>query len=182
MEASISPSWTAGGQEAYTPEIGWALSDGHDRGEDPSWDVSEANALYDLLEQKVVPEFYARNEQGLPGLSWIARIRESMARLTPRFSTYRSVREYTETYYCSRRHQPTIPASLTMARSGYNLSNGANSLSQKWSAVRFTDVNIKTDGGQHLFEARVRLDGLDPESVQVELVCAFPMARRFGRP
>ena len=46
----------------------------------------------------MIPEFYTRDEQGIPG-AWVARMRESMARLTPRFSTNRAVREYTEQHY-----------------------------------------------------------------------------------
>ena len=84
--------------EAYTPEVGWALGDGQEHGDDPAWDAVEAEALYDLLEREVIPEFYTRDEQGIP-TAWVARMRESMARLTPRFSTNRAVREYTEQYY-----------------------------------------------------------------------------------
>ncbi len=84
--------------EAYTPEVGWALGDGQEHGDDPAWDAMEAEALYDLLEREVIPEFYTRDEQGIPS-AWVARMRESMARLTPRFSTNRAVREYTEQYY-----------------------------------------------------------------------------------
>ena len=43
--------------EAYTPEVGWALGDGQEHGDDPAWDAVEADALYDLLEREVVPEF-----------------------------------------------------------------------------------------------------------------------------
>ena len=50
--------------EAYTPEVGWALGDGQEHGDDPAWDAAEAEALYDLLEQEVIPEFYARDETG----------------------------------------------------------------------------------------------------------------------
>ena len=64
----------------------------------PAWDAVEANALYDLLEREVIPEFYARDESGIP-TAWVARMRESMARLTPRFSANRAVREYTEQHY-----------------------------------------------------------------------------------
>jgi starch phosphorylase len=52
------------GAEAYTPDVGWALGDGQERGDDPTWDAVEAGALYDLLERKVIPEFYARDESG----------------------------------------------------------------------------------------------------------------------
>ena len=84
--------------EAYTPEVGWALGDGQEHGDDPAWDAVEADALYDLLEREVIPEFYTRDEQGIP-TAWVTRMRESMARLTPRFSTNRTVREYTERHY-----------------------------------------------------------------------------------
>jgi starch phosphorylase len=84
--------------EAYTPEVGWALGDGQEHDDDPAWDASEAEALYDLLEREVIPEFYTRDEQGIPR-AWVARMRESMALLTPRFSANRTVREYTEQHY-----------------------------------------------------------------------------------
>ncbi|MGA7801243.1 MAG: alpha-glucan family phosphorylase, partial [Gammaproteobacteria bacterium] len=84
--------------EAYTPDIGWALGDGREHNDDPAWDAAEAEALYDLLEREVVPEFYTRDEQGIPR-AWVTRMRESMAHLTPQFSTNRAVREYTEKHY-----------------------------------------------------------------------------------
>src|SRR6202171_5891708 len=84
--------------EAYTPEVGWALGDGEEHGDDPAWDAAEAASLYDVLEREVIPEFYTRDENGIPH-AWVARMRESMARLTPRFSTNRTVHEYTEQQY-----------------------------------------------------------------------------------
>ena len=84
--------------EAYTPDVGWALGDGQEHDSDPAWDAVEAEALYDLLENEVIPEFYTRDEQGIPN-AWVARMRESMAQLTPRFSTNRAVCEYTEQHY-----------------------------------------------------------------------------------
>jgi starch phosphorylase len=54
--------------EAYTPEVGWALGDGREHGDDLAWDAIEADALYDLLEREVIPEFYTRDESGIPGL------------------------------------------------------------------------------------------------------------------
>jgi len=76
--------------EAYSPDVGWALGDGKEHGDDPAWDAVEAEALYALLEKEVIPEFYDRDSKGIP-VAWVARIRESMARLTPRFSANRTV-------------------------------------------------------------------------------------------
>ena len=71
---------------------------GKEHGDDPAWDHTEAEAVYAALENEVIPEFYERNEKGLP-LKWLGRIRESMARLTSEFSATRAIREYTENHY-----------------------------------------------------------------------------------
>ncbi len=70
--------------EAYSPDVGWALGDGKEHGDDPALDAAEADALYTLLEQNVIPEFYTRDDKGIP-IAWVARMRESMARLTPQY-------------------------------------------------------------------------------------------------
>jgi starch phosphorylase len=84
--------------EAYTPEVGWALGDGLEHGDDPARDAAAANALYERLEQEVTPAFYVRDEKGIP-TAWVARMRESMAGLTPRFDAGRTVRQYAEQHY-----------------------------------------------------------------------------------
>ncbi len=126
--------------EAYTPEVGWALGDGQEHGDDPAWDAAEAETLYGLLEREVIPEFYARDAQGIPG-AWVRRMRESMAQLTPRFSASRAVREYTEQHY--------LPAaSAYRARAADKGAIGAamvdwrHALAQKWIALRFGDVKL----------------------------------------
>ncbi len=153
--------------EAYTPDVGWALGDGLEHGDDPAWDAAEAGALYDLLEREVIPEFYARDESGIP-TGWIKRMRESMARLTPRFSANRTVREYTERHY--------LPAAIAYRKraadrgaAGRDIVAWARTLKAKWGTLRLGDVQVHTVGAEHLFEAEVHLDDLDPDVVQVEL-------------
>jgi len=153
--------------EAYTPAVGWALGDGQEHGDDPAWDAVEADALYDLLEREVIPEFYAREKNGIP-TAWVARMRESMARLTPCFSADRTVREYTERHY--------IPAAATyreraadQGAAGEQVANWQRTLEQKWATLRFGEVQVETDGEQHVFDVQVYLNGLDPTAVRVEL-------------
>ncbi len=108
--------------EAYTPEVGWALGDGREHGDDPAWDAVEADALYDLLEREVIPEFYARDKSGIP-TAWVKRMRESMARLTPRSPpTARCANTPSNT--TSRLRPPTVSAQRTKARSASNWSIG----------------------------------------------------------
>jgi starch phosphorylase len=153
--------------EAYTPEVGWALGDGQEHGDQPSWDAAEAAALYDLLEYEVIPEFYTRNKQGIP-IAWVARMRESMARLTTQYSANRAVREYTEEHY--------IPAAVAYHKravnkgaAGAQIVDWQRALEQKWTTLRFGEVKVVSDGGKHAFEVEVYLGSLDPSSVRVEL-------------
>jgi starch phosphorylase len=153
--------------EAYSPEVGWALGDGEEHDDDPAWDAIEAEALYDLLEREVIPEFYHRDEQGIPG-AWVSRVRESMGRLTPRFSTNRAVREYTEQFY--------LPAATTYRERaaakgamGVQIVNWRHALDRQWAALRFGERKVETRGNEHVFEVQVCLDELDPDAVRVEL-------------
>ncbi|MGO8817646.1 MAG: alpha-glucan family phosphorylase, partial [Terriglobia bacterium] len=153
--------------EAYTPDLGWALGDGQEHGSDPALDAAEAEALYDRLEREVIPEFYNRNEKGIP-VAWVARMRESMARLTPVFSADRAVREYTEQHYL-----PAAAAYHSRVANkgaiGRQIVDWRHSLEQKWDALRFGEVKVETKDGQHVFDAQVYLNDLDPKAVQVEL-------------
>jgi glycogen phosphorylase len=153
--------------EAYAPEVGWALGDGLEHGEDPAWDAVEAGALYDLLEREVIPEFYTRDKNGIPS-GWVKRMRESMARLTPRFSANRTVREYTE-----QRYLPAAAAyrlrTADKGALGRQMVDWQQSLEQKWTALRFGEVKAETSGEHHLFEVQVFLNDIDPNGVRVEL-------------
>jgi starch phosphorylase len=153
--------------EAYAPDVGWALGDGREHGDDPAWDAVEAGALYDLLERDVIPEFYTRNEHGIP-TGWVKRMRNSMARLTPLFSASRTVREYTEQHYL-----PAAAAYRERAADngtvGSNIVNCERRLKEQWGMLRFGDVRVQTDAARHSFEAEVYLNDLDPNVVRVEL-------------
>jgi glycogen phosphorylase len=153
--------------EAYTPDVGWALGDGMEHGDDPAIDALEAEQLYNILEQQVVPEFYSRNEKGIP-TRWVSRMRESMARLTPRFSADRTVREYTEQLY--------LPASKSFleraadnGKIGKQIAEKLQKLNQKWDSLHFGEVKITTIENQYKFNVQVFLSDLDPDLVQVEL-------------
>jgi starch phosphorylase len=153
--------------EAYTPELGWALGDGREHGDDPAWDAAEADALYGLLEREVIPEFYTRNKKGIP-TAWLARMRESMARLTPRFSANRTVREYTEQHYVPAASAYRERAAGKGAK-GAQVVNWQRAMEQHWSNLRFGEMKVASNGEKHVFEVQVYLSGLDANRVRVEL-------------
>lgn len=159
--------------EAYSPEVGWAIGDGKEHGDDPAWDAHEAGELYDLLEREVIPAFYARDERGIP-TSWIAKMRASMVQLTPKYSSNRSVREYLEKYY--------LPAAAAYCRRttnksalGIEVSNWSKWIAENWSSVHFGQVAVREENNQHVFQAQVSLGRLDPDQIEVQ-VYAEPLA------
>ena len=153
--------------EAYEPGVGWALGDGKEHGDNPEWDAAEANQFYNLLENEVVPEFYNRNEKGIP-LSWTSKMRRSMAELTPRFSTNRTIKEYTEQYYV-----PAADAykkrSVANGAAGTQIINRKHALRENWEKINFGAVQIDKVEHGYTFHVPVFMQGFSPDEVLVEL-------------
>ena len=153
--------------EAYTPEVGWALGDGQEHGDDPAWDAVEADALYDLIEREVIPEFYTRDQSGIP-TAWVKRMRESMAQLTPRFSASRAVREYSEQHY--------LPAAAAYGERAANkgavgrqMVDWQHAVDREWGSLRFGDLHVEINADHHVFEVEIFLNDLGKNAVRVEL-------------
>jgi starch phosphorylase len=153
--------------EAYSPDVGWAVGDGQEHGDDPAWDASEAEALYERLEQEVIPEFYTREEKGISA-AWVARMRESMARLTPRFSAGRAVKQYTEQHYL-----PAAAAYRARAADkgavAQRLVDWRDAQAPRWSGFRFGAVSAEGVGGRTVISVEVFLGDSNPDEVRVEL-------------
>ncbi len=153
--------------EAYTPEVGWALGDGWEHGDDPAWDAAEAEALYNILEQQLIPEFYSRNGQGIPE-RWVQRMRKSMSTLTPQFSANRTVREYTEKYYLPAAAN-YLQRAADKGAAGSRIVRAHHELQAKWSGMKFSQLqSAKTDDGWQ-FHISINLNGVDPKKITVEL-------------
>jgi len=95
INCSILDGWWA---EAYSPALGFAIGDHEAAATEAAQDEADAEALYAVLEDQVLPAYYERDEAGLPQ-RWIALMRESIAELGPRFGTARMVAEYVERLY-----------------------------------------------------------------------------------
>lgn len=153
--------------EAYTPEVGWALGDRKEHGDDQNWDKAEASTLYELLEKTVIPEFYSRDSRKIP-VAWTTKIKESMARLTPHFSSNRTVREYTEKFY--------LPAAESFHKRTENngvlskqIVDWKSSLEQNWDKLKFGEFKIEEGKDIHRFEVQVYLSNLDHKAIKVDL-------------
>ena len=170
INLSILDGWW---DEAFTPEVGWAIGKGEEYTDPDYQDQVESNALYDLLEKEIVPLFYTRGRDNLPR-GWIARMKGSMSQLTPFFNTDRMVREYNDRYYMvAKNHFERLAAdNFTLARA---LTEWKLRVLRHWQEVTIESVVSDSDGtalkvGDPLtVKAEINLGSLTPEDVLVEM-------------
>jgi starch phosphorylase len=153
--------------EAYTPEVGWAVGDMQEHGDDPGWDAAEASALYTILEQQIIPDFYTRNEKDIPE-KWIAKMRHSMATLTPQFSANRTVREYAEKYYLPAAEK-YMKRAANKGSKGITIVKDGNELRNKWKDIKIDKIKSENIQNGFAFTATISLNGIDSNKVSVEL-------------
>ncbi len=158
--------------EAYNGANGWAFGETREFVSQEAQDEADALALYQLLEQVIVPLFYRRGDDGVPH-EWVRVMKEAIRTVTPYFSTRRMVQEYTEKAYLpAARHWHILSADdFATAR---ELAEWRKRVIERWA---LTDVHAHgpQEGQITLGEAievvaEVHLDGLSPEDVLVELV------------
>jgi starch phosphorylase len=109
LNVSILDGWWA---EAYAPEAGWAIGGTYVDPHEAEQDARDAAELYRLLEEEVVPRFYARGEDGVPR-DWVRMMKASIARLGPAFNAQRMVVEYVESMYLPAHRAAAPERSLT---------------------------------------------------------------------
>jgi starch phosphorylase len=95
LNCSVLDGWWA---EAYAPDVGFAIESATGAASEAEQDAGDADALFEVLERKVVPAFYDRDRRGLP-VGWLELMRSSIARLGARFNTDRMLIEYVDELY-----------------------------------------------------------------------------------
>jgi starch phosphorylase len=170
LNLSILDGWW---DEWFDGQNGWAIPTA-DGVEDPERrDDLESAALYDLLENSVVPTFYDTDEQGLP-TRWLEMIRHTLSTLGPKVTADRMVRDYTEALYL-----PAARAGRAVAegdhRGARDLAAYVERVRQGWPQVRVDHVEAEGVGDTPQVGDRVRvrahvaLGGLGPEDVLVQV-------------
>jgi starch phosphorylase len=162
--------------EGYSPDLGWAIGSGETYGDPEEQDRVECEALYNLLENEIVPLFHDRDRGGLPR-AWIAMMKASIRKLGAYFNTHRMLEEYTETSY--------LPAHRAGSRLSANDHSTARELAE-WrerAASAWPGVTIRAEETRKHKEmrvgdtvgvaVRVRLGGLTPAEVAVEIRYGF---------
>ena len=166
---SIRDGWW---DEWFEPAYGWEIpsaegADGADRRDD-----LEAKALYDIIENEIVPRFYDLDTYGLPE-RWIQMIRDTIAGLAPKVIASRMVRQYVTNLYTQASASSLALESWTGGAA--SLAGWKRRIRDGWSTVAVE--HVESLGGEQVevgtkihVSALVRLGELTPDDVQVQLV------------
>lgn len=169
LNLSIRDGWW---DEADYIRTGWPIGSGEDYDDLDYQDDVEANALYELIEQEVVPLFYDRDENNVPR-GWVARMKDAIYFNTPLFNTARMVKEYAR-----RAYFPTSDRLNKLSSNQFEpvkeLAAWQTRLSEYWYDMHIEEVNIAASGELQVnqpFEvtASINLGQLTNEDVLVEL-------------
>jgi starch phosphorylase len=169
INMSVLDGWWV---EAYAGDNGWAIGAGEEYTDLNYQDDIESRAIYDLLEQEIVPLYYNRSGDGLPR-GWLKVMKRAMMTVNPIFNTSRMVQEYMEKSYvpAAERYDRLTAANLKKAA---QLAQWRRGVTQNWPQVRVENVEATGAdpmhvGAQLMVKARVNLGPLSPDDVQVQL-------------
>lgn len=170
LNMSILDGWWA---EAYSPRVGWAIGNGEEYPEAQTAEQNrvEALAIYNILENDIVPKFYTRGRDGLPR-DWIAMMKNAMRDLGAFFSTNRMVQEYTDTFYMPN-YERVQEMRANGMKSGIDYANWRKNIEIVWNQTRVMEVRVDEKtvkvGSKAEIQALVNLGTLKPNEVKVQL-------------
>ncbi|MDQ6861370.1 MAG: alpha-glucan family phosphorylase [Verrucomicrobiota bacterium] len=176
LNLSVLDGWWC---ESYNGKNGWAIGAEIEDGTAEFQSAVDTASLYQLLENQIIPLYYAKPDGKLP-LAWLQLMRESIRSVTPVFNTHRMVKEYAERLY--------IPAANAHQELARNNGQPANELSQwktrmrkDWPQVQIYDVQVGNENRHNILvgdalqvSAKIHLGAVDPEHVCVEAYYGEP--------
>jgi len=169
---SVLDGWWA---EGYVEKAGWALSE-EATFENPQFqDELDAEIIYDVLKDEIIPMFYNRDRQGVPS-KWVSYIKNTIAEIAPLFNTKRMLDDYFEQYYIK-----LIERTNMLKENDYEavklLSNWKRKIVRGWESIEVVSINVP-DSNKHPFklgekfvaEITIDLNELSPEDVGIEVI------------
>lgn len=172
--------------EGYMPEWGWAIGAGQSYEDDSYQDMVESQAIYEILENEVIPLFYTRSADNLPR-AWIHRVKSSIKWIAPRFNTHRMVADYTRRFYNPAQVKYSCLTATDCSRAR-EFSKWKAEMREAWPEFAVKDVVIEVHNGngngneqlnpeqpqlkvgsQLCVKALVKLGRISPDDISVEL-------------
>lgn len=170
LNLSVLDGWWC---EGFNGNNGWAIGPEISSGSIEFQNDVDANSLYHVLENQIIPLYYAKPDGKLP-LAWLQLMREAIRTVTPVFNTHRMVKEYTERLYL-RAAQSYQDFSRDDCTTAAELSRWKSQTRKDWPQVRVQEVQVSNTDRHNIavgetlqLSAHVFLGGVDPRNVRVE--------------
>jgi starch phosphorylase len=178
INLSVLDGWWG---EGYDGTNGWAIKPAPTYLDDYRRDKEDSQTFYEILQDRVVPQYYDRGKMGYSA-EWVRRSKRSIGTLLPRFNSNRMVGEYAARFYL-----PASRQGVRYARNGYenakNISAWKTKIRAAWQGVEIRRLDAPKKhiqyGDNLRLEVALKLNGLAPEDVVVELMMRRPTRREM---
>lgn len=175
MKAALNGALALSILDGWWDEVGpcdfsWSIIGAQNYKDEAERDEVEAQALYSLIEQEVVPAYYDRNADNIP-TKWLKMMKTSIQTIVPFFNTDRMVQEYYDKFYTKAHYYGGI---LKTEGKTAEVAAWRNNIAQSWPRVSVIDETGTIDrtvlvGETLKFKAAVTLGDLNPSDVVVQV-------------
>ncbi|MDD3877477.1 MAG: alpha-glucan family phosphorylase [Bacteroidales bacterium] len=169
---SVLDGWWA---EGYKPNAGWALKEEKTYREQPIQDQLDAETIYNIISDEIIPVFYNRNEKDIP-VNWISYVKNTISDIAPHFTMTRMIDDYYEKYYSKLYNRSKILFEDNFENLKI-LTAWKNRMIRAWGSIDVLSIEVPDSTTKPMklgekFKARVRIDlaELNPEDIGIEVI------------
>ncbi|OFX19604.1 MAG: alpha-glucan phosphorylase [Bacteroidetes bacterium GWA2_31_9b] len=177
LHFSVLDGWWV---EGYKPDAGWALPEEQSYENSDYQDELDVETIYNIIENEIIPAYYQRTKSGLPE-KWVGYIKNSIAKVASKFTTHRMLTEYEDKFYfkLAERGKKIIADDFQLAK---DLAAWKKKVSRNWEGIEIVSIkqfDVSKEpiviGKKYTATVEIKLNGLSPEDIGVELVVAEPI-------
>ena len=177
LNFSVLDGWWV---EGYKKDAGWALTEKRTYDNQDYQDQLDAQTIYSIFENEIIPLYYKRNENGIP-VEWIQFIKKSIAEIAPEFTTKRMIDDYNEKYY-QKLYKRTLVLRDNDYKKAIELSLWKKRIARNWDSIDVVSIDFPSTtkkmyiyGEKYRGEVILDLNGLIEEEICVEMVISNAM-------
>lgn len=172
MNFSVLDGWWA---EGYTPDAGWAIQEARTYGNQAFQDELDAETLYQILEDEILPIYFEKDENGLSP-KWLSHIKNTIGKIAPHFTMKRMLDDYYANFYDKLfvRSKMVRSAGFEVAR---KISSWKEDIASKWENVEVVSVRLPDSaskpmslGDEFNVEIQVNTNHIPAENIGIDIV------------
>ncbi|MDR0812257.1 MAG: alpha-glucan family phosphorylase [Paludibacter sp.] len=172
LNLSVLDGWWL---EGYVKGAGWALTDKRTYENQQFQDQLDATTIYRLLENEIIPLYFAKNTKGYSP-EWVQTIKNSIAQITPRFTTKRMIDDYIAKFYSKLAKRSALLRENNFSKAR-EIAAWKENIAAHWDNLLVSAVEIPENlihnpfaGEDYPINVTIDVDGLKDNGIGVELV------------